>query len=87
MSESCSLVRKRGGSEREYGEEGVDPTVKEDRFQGGEREREREGGRASKKSLPRTEFLRTRKNLENPGKNFSSKSWKSYRKFVKNWKS
>ena len=35
MGESRTLARERGGSEREHGEERVDTTVKEGRFQGG----------------------------------------------------
>ena len=33
MNASRTLARKRGGSEREQGEEKVDPTVNEGRFQ------------------------------------------------------
>ena len=41
--------RERGGSEREHGEERVDSTVKEDRFQGGK------GGQARRASLGEVE--------------------------------
>ena len=37
MSESCTLARE-GGSKREHGEVSVDSTLKEGRFQNGERE-------------------------------------------------
>ena len=40
---------ERGGSEREHGEERVDSTVKEGRFQGGQ------GGQASRASLEEVE--------------------------------
>ena len=44
MGESCTLARERGGSEREHGEERVDPTVNEGIFQG---EKEGQARRAS----------------------------------------
>ena len=41
VSESGTLARDREGSEREYEEERVDSTVKEDKFQGGQGEQAR----------------------------------------------
>ena len=48
MSESCTLARE-GGSEPEHGEEWVDSTVNEGRFQGGQ------GGQARRASLEQVE--------------------------------
>ena len=45
MSESRTLARERGRSEREQGEERVDSTMKEDRFH------KEEGGQARRASL------------------------------------
>ena len=42
MSESCTLARGRGGSEREHGEERVDSTLKEGRILGGRESMQRE---------------------------------------------
>ena len=41
MGESRTLAKERGESKREHGEEREDSTVKEGRFQGGEREQAR----------------------------------------------
>ena len=43
------LGKRKGGSEREHGEERVDSTVKEGRFQGGK------GGQARRASLEKVE--------------------------------
>ena len=49
MGESRTLVRERGGSEREHGVERVDSTMNEGRFQGGK------GGQARRASLEQVE--------------------------------
>ena len=49
MSESRTLAKERGKSEREHGEERADSTVKEGRFQGGQ------GGQAKRASLEQVE--------------------------------
>ena len=67
VSERRTLARERRRSEREYGEERVDYTVKEGGLQGGER------GQARRASLSRRKHERVSGRKNSPGK--SGESW------------